>query len=187
MQGLTETCVSLARDSVEPVNVVYETGCVGGARTVVSPPLTSRPFVARASYINSCTGLNLSRDEILVLLRKMGHTANAPSHNPNFAPLNAQPHLVIAPEDEIHVYVPPTRPDILHECDIMEEVAIAYGFDNLKKTFPQTNTVAKPFPPNKLSDTLRRICSEASWTEVLPLTLVSYPPCLVPPRLSSSH
>ncbi|BGP56177.1 hypothetical protein JCM8202_005947 [Rhodotorula sphaerocarpa] len=159
---------------IEPVNVAYEAGCVGGARTVLSPPLTSRPFVARASYINSCTGLNLPRDDILVLLRKMGHTANAPTHNPNFAALNAQPHLVIAPEDEIQVHVPPTRPDILHECDIMEEVAIAYGFDNLKKTFPQTNTVAKPYPPNKLTDTIRRLCSEASWTEVLPLTLCSH-------------
>ncbi|TNY19184.1 hypothetical protein DMC30DRAFT_401160 [Rhodotorula diobovata] len=160
---------------VEPVNVVYEAGCPGGARTVVSPPLTSRPFVARASYINSCTGLNLSCDEILVLLRKMGHTANAPSpHAGGFAALNAQASLVIDPEDEIHVHVPPTRPDILHECDVMEEVAIAYGFDNLKKTFPQTNTVGKPLPVNKLTDVLRRLCSEASWTEVLPLILCSH-------------
>lgn len=167
--------------SVEPVNVVYEAGCPGGARTVVSPPLTSRPFVARASYINSCTGLNLSCDEILVLLRKMGHTANAPSpHAGGFAALNAQASLVIDPEDEIHVHVPPTRPDILHECDVMEEVAIAYGFDNLKKTFPQTNTVGKPLPVNKLTDVLRRLCSEASWTEVLPLILVRGALCPFP-------
>ncbi|BGP00231.1 phenylalanine--tRNA ligase subunit beta [Rhodotorula toruloides] len=159
---------------IEAVNIVYEQGCTGGPRTILSPPLTSRPFVARASYINSCTGLNLSRDEIIVQLRKMGHAANTPDNHPNFSPLNAQASLQIAPEDEIHVYVPPTRPDILHECDIMEEVAIAYGFDNLKKTFPRTNTVAKPFPINKLSDILRRLCSEASWTEVLPLILCSH-------------
>ncbi|GAA5924181.1 hypothetical protein JCM3775_005615 [Rhodotorula graminis] len=161
---------------VEPVNVVYEAGCPGGARTVVSPPLTSRPFVARASYINSCTGLKLPRDEIVTLLRKMGHTANTPTVHlgSGFAPLNAQASLVIDPEDEIHVHVPPTRPDILHECDIMEDVAIAYGFDNLKKTFPQTNTVGKPLPVNKLTDVLRRLCSEASWTEVLPLILCSH-------------
>ncbi|GAA6005702.1 phenylalanine--tRNA ligase subunit beta [Rhodotorula paludigena] len=160
---------------IEPVNVEYEAGCVGGARSVVSPPLTSRPFVARASYINSCTGLNLPREDILTLLRKMGHAANAPTNHPGgFAPLNAQGSLRIEPEDEIHVHVPPTRPDILHECDIMEEVAIAYGFDNLKKTFPQSNTVAKPLPINKLSDVLRRLCTEASWTEVLPLILCSH-------------
>ncbi|GAA6032544.1 hypothetical protein JCM8097_004808 [Rhodosporidiobolus ruineniae] len=159
---------------VEPVKVVYEAGCTGGAREVDSPSLASRPFVARASYINSCAGLSLSRDEIITLLQKMGHHASTPEHSPNFVPVNAQASLVIAPEDEIHVWVPPTRPDILHECDIMEDVAVAYGFDNLKKTFPRTNTVAKPFPPNKLSDTLRRLCTEAGWTEVLPLILCSH-------------
>ncbi|GAA5861110.1 hypothetical protein JCM1840_003083 [Sporobolomyces johnsonii] len=159
---------------VEPVKVVYEQGCVGGARTVLTPPLTSRPFVARASYINSCTGLSLPRSEIIILLQKMGHHATTPEHSPNFAPLNAQASVMIAPEDGIHVWVPPTRPDILHECDIMEDVAVAYGFDNLKKTFPRTNTVAKPFPPNKLSDTVRRLCTEAGWIEVLPLILCSH-------------
>ncbi|GAA6059487.1 hypothetical protein JCM10212_002230 [Sporobolomyces blumeae] len=159
---------------IEPVKVVYEQGCSGGARTVLCPPLTSRPFVARASYINSCTGLTLSRDEIIVLLQKMGHHACTPEQSSDFVPLNAQESVVIAPGDEIHVIVPPTRPDILHECDIMEDAAVAYGFDNLKKTFPQTNTVAKPFPPNKLSDTVRRLCTEAGWIEVLPLILCSH-------------
>lgn len=158
--------------SVEPVTVVYESGSVGGARTEQTPTLASRPFVARASYINSCTGLSLPRSEIITLLNKMSHTASTPEETPNFVAVNAQASVVIAPEDEIHVLVPPTRPDILHECDIMEDVAVAYGFDNLKKTFPNTNTVAQPFPPNKLTDTLRRLCTEASWTEVLPLILV---------------
>lgn len=81
--------------------------------------------------------------------------------------------LDISSEDLIHILVPPTRPDILHECDIMEDAAVAFGFDNLKRTFPATSTVAKPFPPNKLGDTIRRLCSEAGWIEVLPLTLVS--------------
>jgi len=141
---------------------------------MLSPPLLSRPFNARASYINSCTGLNLPRSEIITFLQKMGHQAFAPEQGREFVPVNARENLTIAPEDEIHIIVPPTRPDILHECDIMEDVAVAYGFDNLKKTFPHTNTVAKPFPPNKLSDTVRRLCAEAGWIEVLPLILVSF-------------
>ena len=31
--------------------------------------------------------------------------------------------------------------DVLHACDIVEDVAIAYGFNNVKMTFPKTNTV----------------------------------------------
>jgi phenylalanyl-tRNA synthetase beta chain len=74
--------------------------------------------------------------------------------------------------DEIQVDVPPTRPDILHECDIMEDAAIAYGFNKLPDTFPATNTVAQPLAINKLSDVIRREWSLAGWIEVLPLILV---------------
>lgn len=35
------------------------------------------------------------------------------------------------------VMVPPTRSDILHECDIWEDVAISYGFNNIKWTVPK--------------------------------------------------
>ena len=32
--------------------------------------------------------------------------------------------------------------DILHTCDIIEDAAIAYGYNNICMTFPKTNTVA---------------------------------------------
>jgi phenylalanyl-tRNA synthetase beta chain len=74
--------------------------------------------------------------------------------------------------DEIQVGIPPTRPDIFHECDIMEDAAIAYGFNKLPDTFPATNTVAQPLAINKLSDVIRREWALAGWIEVLPLILV---------------
>ncbi|KAM0789338.1 hypothetical protein ACM66B_000171 [Microbotryomycetes sp. NB124-2] len=162
--------------TVEPVKIVFEEGCKGGARTVSSPRLAPRPFTARASYINSCTGLSLDRPQVVELLKKMGHDAfiPTPEQRQSFVAINAQESLQIADDDIVHVLVPPTRPDILHECDIMEDAAVAYGFNNLKRVFPATNTVAKPFPPNKLSDILRRLCAEAGWTEVLPLILCSH-------------
>ena len=33
--------------------------------------------------------------------------------------------------------------DVLHGCDIIEDVAIAYGFNNVKMTLPKTSCVAK--------------------------------------------
>lgn len=75
--------------------------------------------------------------------------------------------------DEIFVHVPATRPDILHECDIMEDAAIAYGFNNLPDKFPTTSTVAQPLAISKLSDVLRKEWALAGWIEVLPLILVS--------------
>ena len=79
---------------------------------------------------------------------------------------------VSADGKDLIVSVPPTRSDILHACDVMEDVAIAYGFNNIVETHPKTNTVASPLPVNKLSDKLRRELAQAGYCEVLAFTLV---------------
>jgi phenylalanyl-tRNA synthetase beta chain len=48
-------------------------------------------------------------------------------------------------EDNIIVDIPPNRSDIFHECDIMEDVAIAYGFNNIEKTMPNLVTIGNLF------------------------------------------
>lgn len=120
----------------------------------ITPDLSTRRMTAIIDYINACTGLSLSSDEIVKLLTRMGHIARVEGA-------------------EIVVDVPPTRSDILHACDIMEDVAIAYGYDNLPKGVPKVNTVAAPFPINKLADHVRRELALAGFSEVLPLILVS--------------
>jgi phenylalanyl-tRNA synthetase beta chain len=35
--------------------------------------------------------------------------------------------------DTLAVSAPPTRSDILHACDVVEDVAIAYGYNNIPK------------------------------------------------------
>lgn len=140
--------------TIEPVKVVYPDGQIK-----VTPDICSTQFLASVDYINSCTGLKLSPEEMIGYLKKMGHTATV---DPAF------------PAERLIVYVPPTRPDILHECDLMEDVAVAFGFDNLPKTFPATNTVAAPLPINKLADIVRRQCAYSGWIEVLPLILCSH-------------
>lgn len=92
--------------------------------------------------------------------------------------------------DTLNVAIPPTRSDILHECDIMEDAAIAYGFNNLPDAFPATSTVAQPLAVSKLSDTIRHEWAYAGWVEVLPLILVRVsaltrpPPAAFPNELS---
>ena len=55
------------------------------------------------AYINSCTGLQLTAEQIAGLLSRMALTAQASPGG-----------------DSVHVEVPPSRSDILHDCDIME-------------------------------------------------------------------
>jgi phenylalanyl-tRNA synthetase beta chain len=86
--------------------------------------------------------------------------------------MTLQSRVSLKNPDELEVQIPATRPDILHECDIMEDAAIAYGFNNLPDTFPGTNTVAQPLAISKLSDVVRVEWALAGWVEVLPLILV---------------
>ncbi|RPA85230.1 phenylalanyl-tRNA synthetase [Ascobolus immersus RN42] len=141
--------------TVEPVKIESEHN--GESRVV--PNLTPRTTEAEVKYINQCCGLKLSREEICTLLTKMAYIAK-----PN-------PEL----PDIIDVDIPVTRADVLHQCDIMEDVAIAYGYNNLPKTFPnKSSTVAEALPINKLSDLVRLETAMAGWSEVMPLILCSH-------------
>lgn len=138
---------------IEPVRITYPDGT-----SRLSPDMTPRATTASVSYINAALGLSLSPAEICTYLTRMSLLATPSAQDP---------------KETLDVQVPPTRPDVLHECDIMEDVGIAFGFNNLPKGLPNTNTVAKPLPINKLGDILRRECALSGWVEVLPLILVS--------------
>ncbi|KAF8458392.1 hypothetical protein BGX38DRAFT_1153599 [Terfezia claveryi] len=122
------------------------------------PNMSPRSTTAEVSYINACCGLKLTPEQICKFLDRMAYTAKPSPSDPNL----------------IDIEVPVTRADVLHQCDIMEDVAIGYGYNNLPKTFPATGTVAKPLPLNKLSDIVREESAMAGWTEVMPLILCSH-------------
>ncbi|KAI8390808.1 beta subunit of phenylalanyl-tRNA synthetase [Radiomyces spectabilis] len=139
--------------TVEPMEIVYPDGT-----SRITPPIQPRDASAKVDYINACTALELSGDEVCDLLKKMTLDAKV---NPD-------------DNNEVLVKVPPTRWDILHACDIMEDVAIAYGYDNLPRKMPGVNTVASALPVSKLSDHARREIALAGFTEVAPLILCSH-------------
>lgn len=70
-------------------------------------------------YINNCLGLSLEPAAVAKLLQSMQ--------------LQAVPAAAAEGGASLAVAVPPTRSDILHACDVMEDVAIAYGYNNLSK------------------------------------------------------
>ena len=55
------------------------------------------------SYINRCIGVDLGAGQIASLLSRTGLNAEASPRG-----------------DSVHVEVPPSRSDILHDCDVME-------------------------------------------------------------------
>jgi phenylalanyl-tRNA synthetase beta chain len=65
------------------------------------------------------------------------------------------------------------RADILHPCDVIEDIGIGYGFNNIPKVFPPTNTVGSFMPLNKFTDLLRHELAQAGYIECLTGALLS--------------
>ncbi|KAK9236546.1 hypothetical protein V1525DRAFT_406642 [Lipomyces kononenkoae] len=141
--------------TIEPVEIVSPHN--GESR--ISPDISPRATTAEVSYINGCCGFKQTGEELTQLLSRMSLTAT------------------VSPKDFniLDVLIPCTRPDILHQCDIMEDAGIAYGFNKLDRTFPgESGTIGDPFSLNKVSDIVRREVAMAGWLEVLPLILCSH-------------
>ncbi|KAK3326635.1 hypothetical protein B0H66DRAFT_166667 [Apodospora peruviana] len=140
--------------TIEPVKIVSE----HNGATRITPSLASRTMDVELDYLNQSCGLNESPEAICKLLSKMAYTAE-PAKDPKF----------------IKVTVPPTRADVLHACDVMEDVAIAYGFNKLPRSEPnKSSTIGKPLLINKLTDIVRNESAMAGWVEVMPLILCSH-------------
>lgn len=141
--------------TIEPVEVISKHN--GESR--ITPNIEPLVMEASVEYIKRCCGINSSPETISELLTKMC--------------LSAKPATNDA--DKISVVVPITRTDILHQCDIMEDVAVAYGFNSLPRSTPHKSvTIGKALPINKLSDIVRSEAAMSGWSEVLPLILCSH-------------
>ncbi|KAJ4288239.1 phenylalanine--tRNA ligase subunit beta [Collariella sp. IMI 366227] len=140
--------------TIEPVKIISD----HNSATRITPSLATRTMEVEVDYLNQVCGLEESPASICKLLSKMALGAE-PSKDPKL----------------VKVTVPPTRADILHPCDVMEDLAIAYGFNDLPRSTPNRSvTIGKPLMINKLGDIVRHECAMAGWAEVMPLILCSH-------------
>uniref|UniRef100_A0A8C8EK73 Phenylalanine--tRNA ligase beta subunit n=1 Tax=Oncorhynchus tshawytscha TaxID=74940 RepID=A0A8C8EK73_ONCTS len=137
--------------TVEEAEVVYPDG-----RTCQYPELAYRKETLSADFINRKVGISESTEHIAQLLTKMCLRSE-----------------VMSDGEQIEVEIPPTRSDVIHACDIMEDAAMAYGFNNIPRTTPRTYTIANQLPLNKLSELLRQDLAAAGFTEALTFALCS--------------
>lgn len=135
---------------VEPVEVVQ----VDKSKAIF-PKLAYRKESITVDYINRNLGINVNGKQVVEFLKRMSLEANQ---------LN---------DDQIEVIIPPVRHDILHACDILEDVGIAFGYNNIRLVLPRAVTIGGPFELNRLSDKLREEVARCGYTEVLTFCLVS--------------
>ncbi|VVC94492.1 unnamed protein product [Leptidea sinapis] len=118
------------------------------------PKLQYREEVINVEKANSYIGIQENGDKLAGLLSRMCLTS---AHE----------------ESLLRVKVPPTRHDVIHACDLYEDIAIAYGYNNIARREPSVVCAGRQQPINKLTEQLRHECAHAGFTEALTFTLCS--------------
>jgi phenylalanyl-tRNA synthetase beta chain len=135
--------------TIEKVHVKYPN------RAVVSPDLTPQKMKLRINYANKLLGLKLSEAQVVESLKKCR--------------LNAK----TLRKGLVEVAIPAYRIDVLHEVDLVEEVAIGYGYYRLKPTIPKTLTIGEQHPMHRIANVVRQIMTGLGFTEVMNFTLIN--------------
>lgn len=133
--------------AIEPVDVIY----MSDNKTLTTPVLYSRTCDATLADINGTIGINITAERVCELCDRM----------------QLGPSEYIEEIKSVRVQIPPTRSDILHAVDVIEDVAIAYGFNNIIQEIPKTLTVGAPLPINQFADLLRAEIARAGYVEML--------------------
>ena len=122
----------------------------------MTPELIYNSFEVKPDYVNKRLGIDLTLQQQMENCEKMGHKA------------------VRIDETSYRVTVSPVWADVLHACDICEDVGVAFGYNNIPRVVPTTNTVGKLLTINKFSDLLRHEIAQAGFLEILTSGLVSW-------------
>ncbi|MBU1252003.1 MAG: phenylalanine--tRNA ligase subunit beta [Nanoarchaeota archaeon] len=94
----------------------------GAGKKEITPNLQPQKLKISIENVNKTLGLDLKEKQLKEFLERMGHNYNAKDSS---------------------VEIPAWRTDILHEVDLIEDVAIAYGYDNFVPEIPKIATVGE--------------------------------------------
>ncbi len=129
---------------IESVTVVYPDDS-----TDETPDFTPEKMTITIDAINTLIGIDLTGSEIVQALERMGYGAK------------------LLKTKHVQVLIPKFRMDILHPVDVIEDIAIGYGFDNIQPEMPQTMTMGRVNPITRLKNKVRDLMVGLGYNEVM--------------------
>ena len=121
---------------------------VSGGKTKSTPDLSAWKMKTDVNYVNKILGLELDKKQMAALLGKMDVGFDGAS-----------------------AIVPPYRTDVMHQMDIAEDVAIAYGYDKFEPEVPDVATIAQPLEKHERLYGVKQVMAGIGMQEVICLTL----------------
>jgi len=89
-------------------------------KKIKTPELIPEEMKLDTAYVNKVLGLDLDNNEVKRYLARMGYDYNAGK-----------------------VLIPVYRADVLHPIDLVEDIAIAYGYEKFKEEIPKVATIGE--------------------------------------------
>jgi phenylalanyl-tRNA synthetase beta chain len=163
--GISQAAVTKSLDTL--VCSLYEIG--GEIETVeiferggghhLTPDLKPRSTGVDLAEAKRWLGLPLDNKSLTDSLRKMR--------------FDVEPAKSGVGPERFTVSYPPYRTDIRHPVDLLEDVAIGYGYANIEPRLVRSMTVGTPRPEEALSDRVRQILIGLGYSEIMSLPLTT--------------
>lgn len=139
----------------------------GPVRKMVTPDLGSRTSKLSVSYTNRILGIALSSREVARLLKRASYQAR---------PLG---------KETVLVEIPCFRLDIMHQVDLVEDVAIAFDLNKVEPEWPQIWTPGGVAAETERLDTIAELMIGLGFQELLTYSLTS--PDSLEVKMNSPH
>ena len=127
---------------------------ISDGKTLQKPDLDLVPHTVPVRDIKKMLGIDLKNSEIKQLLERMRYD-------------------VLSLGEQLDIMAPAYRADLLHYVDLIEDVAIAYGFATFVPEIPKLATVGSSDPLEDLTNTVREAMVGLGFTETLNFSLTS--------------
>ncbi|RLI80822.1 phenylalanine--tRNA ligase subunit beta [Archaeoglobales archaeon] len=134
---------------IQSVEIIYPD------RSERTPNLNPREFSVKKDEIYSLLGFRLNDNEIIKAFEKMRYGVE------------------VEAGDSFKVKIPAYRADIMHSWDLIEDVAIGFGYDRIEPVYPETNTIGLTHPWFECRDLAREIMLGLGFLEVITFTLTN--------------
>jgi len=132
------------------VKVVYKNG-----KNYKTPDTKPKLKRIKLENVRNLIGLKFKTDEVIDLLERMGYGIKSANNN------------------HIDILIPYYRVDILHEVDVIDDIARAHGLNNMIPELPPVATVGKLLRKTKIINFLRDALIGLGFIECFTLTLTS--------------
>ena len=146
--NIVTTSIAERGGDIETVTIVR------GRKKEVTPKLEPGLWKIDIASANKWLGLELDAEGMIKCLALMGYSG-------------------VGSGKKLNVHSSAVRMDLIHQHDVIEDIAIGYGYEHFGKVLPKTQTIGSERPIERAADLVRQLMVGYGFWEATTLTLTS--------------